>query len=196
MKTITFWQQVSQITINDGALFLAGINDPREHEEIIQEDERAYAHFLATTLDKCSLNIVLIRDAIENHLIEVTKEYVSKSGSIEATSKISKSSFIRWCESNGRQDIVSLLVYSEPHAAHSSPTTPEEREARMRAMLKRHNELRSNGVKNPTEQVASEYNVTVGRVRQILQEARRLSPQVPPQSIAAQLKSMAGNSTK
>ena len=196
MKTITFWQQVSQITINDGALFLAGVNDPREHEEIIQEDERAYNHFLATKLDECSLNIALIRDAIESHKIEITQKHLSRDGAIEATSKISKTSFVDWCESTGRRDIVDLLAYKEPQSTHSSPMTPEEREARMREMLKRHNELRSSGVKSPTKQIAAEYKRSKGLVRQILQAARKLAPQATPQSVATQLKSITRNSTK
>jgi hypothetical protein len=194
MTRPTYWQQIGQITINDAALFMADIADPRAHEELISQSEPHYDHFAHTLMDECSQNIVLIRDAIKTGIIRVTEEIEPSSQTSYADSKISKADFVQWCNANGRFDITKLLSRTPPEPASRTTTRSiEDVRTRRLGVLQRHIELKAKGVKNPTEQLAKELEVTPGRVRQLLQKAKKPTA-APPNTIVAQLNAIASKS--
>lgn len=172
---ITHWQQRSLLTVEEGALFLSGIDDPIGHEIFITGHDAAYDHFMATKHDEVCLNVRLIGDAIESKRITATPETTGKGNQLDWNTKIPKTEFVEWCKSNGRIDVVRLLVPTDGNAfAIQNKDNMAERDTEI---VRRHRQYHSQGMKNPTQQVAEEFGISPVRVRQIVQKCNKQKPE-------------------
>lgn len=170
--TATYWEQISQISLCDAALFLTGSDDPREHESLMKND-MAYDHFTATMSETYGENLSIVLDALESGQLSLTTELKTERGQRDLNSKISKESFVKWCESKGHFRIARLLGGSVADAVLRKGASAAENFQRRQTALRRHNELKTSGAKNPTQQLAAEMGVTPARIRQLLQQAKK-----------------------
>ena len=187
----TYWQQVSQITIEDCALFLTNIDDPHSHNLYMEESDSAYDHFNHTHGDWLSENYALVIDAIESNQIIVTNKIINSKGKFSNNTKIDKASVIKWIQSVGRFDVIKFLIQQTNEQVGA--LTKDEQRIRRREILKRHKELKASGAKNHTQQLANDLNITVGRIRQILQHARADEKLSSQSSVTSQLVSISRN---
>lgn len=189
----TYWQQVSQISISEAIIFLMGLDDPHEHDRLMERSDISYDHFTATCDEDYGESMSLIIDAIENGLITVTNEIPSDSEKWSQDTKISKSSLVSWCQSIGRFDVVSLLTLQPETIGTLSSKTKNELRVRRQDIFKRHNVLKAEGVKNPTQQLAQQLGIVESRIRQILQKARTEQRATPQSALLDQLTSIHRN---
>ncbi len=183
----TYWQQVSQLSISQAVIFLLGLEDPHEHNRLMERSDIAYHHFTDTRDEDYGEGISLIIDAIESELITVTNEVRNNSGELSQDTKISKQSFVSWCQSVGRFDVISLLSLQTETLGTLSSKTKDELRDRRQDIFKRHNLLKAEGVKNPTQQLAQQLGVGESRIRQIVHQARTEQSVTPKNTIADQL---------
>lgn len=186
----TYWQQVSQLSISQAVIFLLGLEDPHEHNRLMERSDIAYHHFTDTRDEDCGESFSLIIDAIESELITVTNEVRNNSGELSQDSKISKQSFVSWCQSIGRFDVISLLSLQPETIGTLSSKTKDELRKRRQDIFKRHNVLKGEGVKNPTQKLAQELGIGESRIRQILQKAQIEQRATPPKRFTDQLTSI------
>lgn len=170
----TYWQQCDLLTIEDAALFLSRIEDPISHRELIESNDMAYDHYMATKYDEVCLNVALVRDVIESKRITVTPESAARVDHRNWDIKIFKSDFVDWCKSNGRFDVVRLLVPA--FVIDNVTLSKDDMTERDAEIVQRHKQYKSQGMKNPTKQVAVEFGISPPRVRQILQKNRSQQP--------------------
>lgn len=167
----TYWQQCDLLTIEDAALFLSHIEDPISHRELIECNDMAYDHYMATKYDEVCRNVALVRNVIESKRIAVTPESAHRVDHRNWDIKIFKSDFVDWCKSNGRFDVVRLLV--PVFVSDNVAPSKGEKTERDAEIVQRHKQYKSQGMKNPTQQVAAEFGISAPRVRQILQKSQK-----------------------
>jgi DNA-directed RNA polymerase sigma subunit (sigma70/sigma32) len=157
----------------------------------MEMSELAYDHFSFSHDDRVVENIALIVDAIESNQIIVTDKVADSKDKFSPDTKIDKDSFIKWSQSHGRFDVIRFLIQQTNEQVSS--LTSAELKIRRRDILKRHNELKATGAKAPTKQLAKELEITVGRIRQILQDARAEENLSLQTSVTSQLVSISRN---
>ena len=169
----SYWQQCAQLTIEDAALFLTGINDPKTHRALIDNSQMAYEHFEATLVETYYANVELITDAIEVGLLRVTKEVFKRGGKLSTESSLEKDSFVAWCEKNQRQDVIAHLTLPKSKPAEPRQLSRENQKARREEIYSDYCHLKASGKKNYAELTAEKFSINKSRVRQICQRVKK-----------------------
>lgn len=119
-----YWLSVSDISINDAAIWMGVGEDPLLHEQHLQEDKAYEEYYISHPggMDNVNVQYALIESAIRAGRIEVTKDKVlNKKDEVLSRTRILKSGWIDWLRENNQSELADILSHSVAAKSNSAP---------------------------------------------------------------------------